>query len=60
VCSKLKPSEMPSKMTRAARLREERIDQKFHRAARIVDRILWIHNGRPGAAGRVWASRDLY
>jgi hypothetical protein len=50
LCSKLKPSEMPSKMKREARLQEKRVHQEFHRATRILDRNLRIQIGRPGAA----------
>jgi hypothetical protein len=46
ISGELKPSEMSSKMKRAARLREERVDQEFHHATRIVDRILWASDGQ--------------
>jgi hypothetical protein len=60
ICGELKPSEMPSKMRRAAWLRKERVNQEFHRATRIVDRILRAHNCRPGEASRTRVSRNQY
>jgi hypothetical protein len=47
----------PAKMRRAARLREDRVDQGFHRATRIVGRILQAHEGRLREDGGPTAGR---
>jgi hypothetical protein len=53
----LEPSEMSSKMKRAARLWEDRVNQEFHRATRIVGRILQVHEGQPREASETAAGR---
>jgi hypothetical protein len=55
--SKLVPSKMSAKMQRAARLREDRVNQEFHRATRIANRTLQAHKGRPREAGGPAASQ---
>jgi hypothetical protein len=41
--SKLQLSGMPARMRRATRLREDRVNQEYHRAMRVVGRILQAH-----------------
>jgi hypothetical protein len=60
ICGELKPLEMPSKMKRAARLREERVNQEILRAARFVDRVLQADNGRPSKASKTGVSCNQY
>jgi len=55
ISSELELSEMPAKMPSAARP-EDRVNQEFHQATRIVDRILQAHEGRPRKAVRPTAS----
>jgi hypothetical protein len=55
ISSELEPSEMLAKMLSAARP-EDRVNQEFHQATGIVDRIPQAHEGRPRKAGRPTAS----
>jgi hypothetical protein len=43
---------IPARMRRAARLREDRVNQEYHRAVRVVGRILQAHENRSREADR--------
>jgi hypothetical protein len=47
VCEELDLSSMPAKMLRAARARQERVNHKYQRATRVVERLLRAHGGQP-------------
>jgi hypothetical protein len=42
---------MPARMQRAARLQEDRVNQEYQQAMRVVARILLTHEGRTREAG---------
>ncbi len=46
VCDKLHITSMPAKMRRMARARQDRVNHKYQRATRVVDRLLQVHGGR--------------
>jgi hypothetical protein len=51
ISNKLELSGMLARMHRVARLREDRVNQEYHRAVRVVGRILQVHEGRLKEAG---------
>jgi hypothetical protein len=58
VCDKLDLASMPAKMRRMARARQERVNHKYQRATRVVERLLQVHRGQqeerrpPAGSGR--------
>jgi hypothetical protein len=51
ISNKLELSGMLARMHRAAQLREDGVNQEYHRAVRVVGRILQVHEGRLREAG---------
>jgi hypothetical protein len=47
ICGELNLSDMPVKMRRAARAREDQVNNEYQRATRVVERLLRAHGSRP-------------
>jgi hypothetical protein len=46
VCNELDLSNMPAKLRRAARARQDRVNHEYQRATRVVEKLLRAHEGR--------------
>ncbi len=58
VCNELDLTSMPAKMRRMARVRQERVNHKYQRATRVVERLLQAHASRRTTRGETSAGRE--